>query len=314
MMFKSPTTATLVSASALVLAAVALVMQLTDQGAPPADRADQSTNERPISATAASITASQEDRGSDPAATRNQTEEGLMLLLEDQARSIRELERRLARFERVIRTSGLDAAALHLMPPPGSDAPLLAHIGEEYATRARFEERRKQLIERSARMRQRDQDAYGNHGYREIQELYEQARPRRGAATEEERSERQAALEKMMEAYPEAWSTNVAVAEHALSEAINRNTKDVETYYESLLSASPYPEVVTDQGINAIPTIQTYLARQYVQDGRLEDASMMLDALSVHGDNVILEPNEMGEPTARAAQDIVLELREQIAP
>ncbi|MBK1693671.1 hypothetical protein CKO09_02795 [Chromatium weissei] len=228
--------------------------------------------------------------------------------LKEQNRKIDKLDQRFSRLEQIIRVSGLDT-----MPHPlGTNAPLLTHIGEEYATRARFEERRKQLLDHSFEMRQHDLDTYSSENYRQISELYEKARPKRGTETQEQQTEREAALNKMMNKYPEAWSTNVAVAEQALTDAFNRNTSNVETYYQSLLDKSPYSEIVTEQGINAIPTLQTYLARQYVENGRSEDASAMLDVLSSQGDNIILEPNEMGEPTARTAQEIVIDLREKL--
>ena len=244
-----------------------------------------------------------EEKGSTPSAED----------LKEQTDRLVRLEARLAQFEQVIRSSGLDAAESFLMPPPGSDEPLLAQIGEQYATRAKFEERRKQALDRAKEMRQRDLKTYGDANYQQILDLYEKARLRRGPETAEQQTARKAALDKLMTNYPDSWSTSVAVAEQALGEAINRNTAGVESYYESLVSASPYTEVVTDQGINAIPTIQTYLARQYAEEGKVEEASALLDALDSSGDSIILEPNEMGEPTARSAQEIVQELRDKIA-
>ncbi|MBK1722213.1 hypothetical protein [Thiocystis violacea] len=233
--------------------------------------------------------------------------------LDAQARRIALLEKQLSQLERVIRSAGLDAAAPYLMPPPGSDSPLLAQIGETYATRARFEERRKKMLEHSQEMRQRDMDAYGQASYEAINGLYDKARPARGNATPEQKAERDAALNSLMTDYPEAYTTSVAVAEQALAAAINRDTAGAEGYYQSLVSASPYSEVVTEQGINAIPTLQTYLARQYVDEGRFDEAATILDALSTQSDTIILEPNDMGEPTAKPAQDIITELRDKIA-
>ncbi|NEV61036.1 hypothetical protein [Thiorhodococcus minor] len=309
---KTPQSSTILSSIALAASLVAITIQL-----PPLKGyvASLAGGERagapsvaPLSVKAVIGSEPEEASAEDSAA-----EQPVLETLDQQARRIAMLERQLSQLERLIRSAGLDAAAPHLLPPPGSTRPLLAHIGEEYATRARFEERRKQLLERSQRMRQRDMDAYGDESYQAIADLYAQARPMRGNATPEQKAAREAALSTLMTEYPEAYSTSVAVAEQALDAAINRDTQGAESYYESLVEASPYSEVVTEQGINAIPTLQTYLARQYVEEGRYDEATAVLDALSAQSDSIILEPNDMGEPTARTAQDIVNELRDKIA-
>ena len=232
--------------------------------------------------------------------------------LEAERKRIAQIERQLAQVERVLRASGLDAAAPQLASGARGDAPLLAQMGEQYAARARFEDGRMKAMERSKQLRERDAKTFGPEGYQAIKDLYEKARPLRGA-TAEQKSAREAALNSLMSDYPEAWSTSVAVAEQALDAAINRDPKGVESYYRALVDSSPYTEVVTEQGIDAIPTLQTYLARQYLSEGRLDEASAIIDSLGSKADGVILEPNEMGEPTARAIQDIVSELRAKVA-
>jgi hypothetical protein len=233
-------------------------------------------------------------------------------LLEEQRQRIAQLERQLAQVERVLRASGLDAATPQLASNAGGDSPVLAQMGEQYATRARFEDKRKKAAERSKELRERDAKTFGAERYQAIQELAAKARPQRGSSTPEQKAAREAALSSLMNDYPEAWSTSVAVAEQALDSAINRDAQGVESYYRALLETSPYAEVVTEQGIDAIPTLQSYLARQYVSEGRLEEASAIIDSLGAQSDGVILEPNDMGEPTARSVQDIVTELRAKI--
>ena len=84
-------------------------------------------------------------------------------------------------------------------------------------------------------------------------------------------------------------------------------------YYESLVGTSPYAEVVTEQGIDAIPTLQTYLARQYIQEGRTAEATAVIEALSAQSDRLIIEPNEMGEPTTQSVGEIVNDLRQRLS-
>ncbi|QGU32882.1 hypothetical protein [Thermochromatium tepidum] len=296
----------ILSASALVLSLMAIGLQLS------------SIHER---------TASVEVTGAQPigspqmaptekiamATSGTSVDQGTQRALEEQARRIEGLERQLAQITRVMRASGLETAAPFLSSSPGGE-PLLATISEQYATRARFEENRQRLSERAKQMRQRDLETYGPSDFERITELSQKARPRRGNETQAERSEREAALSSLMSQYPESWATSVAVAEQALDAARNRNTQSVEMYYESLISTSPYSEVVTEQGIDAIPTLQTYLARQYIQDGRTAEASAILDALSAQPDRLIVEPNEMGEPITQSVGSIVNELRQRLAP
>ncbi len=296
-------TALIASFSALILALVSIGLQLTPPSAPgvsaDADRGDSAQT------LAASEASQAMTAGSASGATAAEAR------LDEQARRIEALERQLAQIARAVHASGLEAAAPLLAGPPGSES-LLTTLGEQYAARARFEENRQRLSERAAQMRQRDRKAYGEAEYQRLNELSQKARPRRGAETEAERAEREAALNNLITQYPESWATSVTLAEQALDAAMNRNAKNAEMYYQSLLSLSPYDEIVTEQGIDAIPTLQTYLARQYLQDGRTEDAMTLIEALSAQGDRLIIEPNEMGEPVTRSVSEIIADLRQRM--
>ncbi|ADC62898.1 hypothetical protein [Allochromatium vinosum] len=306
---KSPQSALILGAIALILSLVAIGLQFSplhkradDHMASANIREPQVEGARTVRAETPEMAPAGEAPGS--IAER---------LLDEQARRIEGLERQLAQITRVMRASGLDAAAPILSGPPGSE-PLLTALGEQYATRARFEESRQRLSERATQMRQRDLETYGQSDFQRLTELSQKARPKRGNETQAERAEREAALNSLMTNYPESWATSVAVAEQALDAAMNRNTQSAEMYYESLVSTSPYGEVVTDQGIDAIPTLQTYLARQYIQEGRTAEASAILDALSAQSDRLIMEPNEMGEPTTQSVGEIVNDLRQSLTP
>lgn len=294
----------LVSAAAFAMSVVALVMQLgrdETMGAAP-----------PVAAVADLATTTNAKKGEEKApADDKKSESNQPEPAQAQSDRIAQLERQVNRLAHVIRTSGMDAAG-PLLRPPGQDMPLLVKIGEEYATRSRFEERRKDLMDRSAAMKDRERNTYGEAAYKEITELYDKARPGRGPQTAEHQAEHGAALNKLIQSYPEAYSTSVAVAEQALAQAMSHNSQAVESYYSELMENSPYGEIVTDQGINAIPTLQAYLARQYVQDGRYGDAAAVVDALAQQGNSVIMEPNEFGEMRAQTALDIANELRVQL--
>jgi hypothetical protein len=304
---KSQQSVLVLSASALVLSLVAIGLQFAPLNGLMTDR-DVLTTEDPALDGARTVRAEMSEVASTAEAAGSKTER----LLDEQARRIEELERRLAQVANVVRASGLDAAAPLLSGPPGS-APLLATISEQYATRARFEESRQRLSERAAQMRQRDLETHSQSDFQRLTELSQKARPRRGNETQAERTEREAALNSLMTNYPDSWATSVSIAEQALDAAMNRNTQSAEMYYESLVSTSPYAEVVTEQGIDAIPTLQTYLARQYIQEGRSAEAVAILDAMSAHSDRLIIEPNEMGEPTTKSVGEIVSDLRQRLS-
>ncbi|QIK37252.1 hypothetical protein GWK36_03765 [Caldichromatium japonicum] len=295
-------TALIASFSALILSLVSIGLQLAQRATPgvPVD-GGQVEAKGPVSASEAPSAMTAGTPKSSPSDPR----------LDEQARRIEALERQLAQVARAVHASGLDAAAPLLAGSPGSES-LLTTLGEQYAARARFEENRQRLTERAAQMRQRDRKTYGEADYQHLTELSKKALPRRGAETEAERAEREAALNNLIANYPESWATSVTLAEQALDAAMNRNAKNAEMYYQSLLSLSPYEEIVTEQGIDAIPTLQTYLARQYLQEGRTEDAATLIEALSAQGDRLIIEPNEMGEPVTRSVSEIVADLRQRM--
>jgi ribosomal 50S subunit-associated protein YjgA (DUF615 family) len=304
---KSLQSALILSASALVLSLVAIGLQLSPLHKRANDHNTAAITEESQVEGARTVRAETPEVPSTVDSASSTAER----LLDEQTRRIEGLERQLAQITRVMRASGLDAAAPTLSGPPGSE-PLLTTLGEQYAARARFEENRQRLSERATQMRQRDLEAYGQSDFQRLTELSQKARPRRGNETQAERAEREAALSSLMTSYPESWTTSVAVAEQALDAAMNRNTQGAEMYYESLISTSPYPEVVTEQGIDAIPTLQTYLARQYIQEGRNAEASAIIEALSTQSDRLIIEPNEMGEPTTQSVGEIVNDLRQRL--
>lgn len=305
---KSPQSALILSASALVLSLVAIGLQFSPLHKRADDHTAPATTEAPQVEGARTVRAETPEVKPTVDATGSTAER----LLEEQARRIEGLERQLAQITRVMRSSGLDVAAPMLSGPPGSE-PLLTTLGEQYATRARFEESRQRLSERAAQMRQRDLETYGQSDFQRLTELSQQARPQRGNETPTERAAREAALNNLMTNYPESWATSVAIAEQALDAAMNRNPQNVEMYYESLVGTSPYNEVVTEQGIDAIPTLQTYLARQYIQEGRTAEATAVIEALSAQSDRLIIEPNEMGEPTTQSVGEIVNDLRQRLS-
>ena len=224
------------------------------------------------------------------------------------------LERELEGLNRLMRASGLDTAVPLWGGGPGAPGPLFEQLGKEAATRAQFEARRQELSRRAAENRDKDYSRYGAERYGELDALFKASRPGRGQETEEGKTKRTDALNKLVEEFPEAYSTGVAVAEQALNEALDGNTAQVESYLQTLKESSQYGDIVTDQGVDALPNIQAFLARQYIEESRIDEAISLLDDLSAnHSDSLIVEPTTGGPPKPpRTVQEVVDELRQDL--
>jgi hypothetical protein len=224
------------------------------------------------------------------------------------------LERELEGVTRLMRASGLDTAVPLWGGGPGAPGPLFEQLGKEAASRAQFEARRQELSRRAAESRDKDYTRYGAERYSELEELFKAARPGRGQDTEEGKTKRTDALNKLVEEFPEAYSTGVAVAEQALNEALDGNTGQVESYLQTLKESAQYGDIVTDQGVDALPNIQAFLARQYIDQNRVDEASSLLEDLSQnHSDSLIIEPTNGGPPKPpRTVREVVDELRQQL--
>jgi hypothetical protein len=224
------------------------------------------------------------------------------------------LERGFEGLNRLMRASGLDTAVPLWGEGPGGPGPLFEQLGKEAATRAQFEARREELTRRAAESRDKDYARLGAERYSELDALYKAARPGRGTDSQESKTKRTEALSKMVDQFPEAYATGVAVAEQALTEALDGNAGQVESYLQTLKESAQYGDIVTDQGVEALPNIQAFLARQYIDQNRVEEAATLLEDLSQnYGDSLIIEPTTGGPPKApRTAKEIVDELRQQL--
>jgi len=133
-------------------------------------------------------------------------------------------------------------------------------------------------------------------------------------SSQEDRAARTSSLNRLVEEFPDAYATGVAVAEQALSEALDGNAGQVESYLQTLRESSQYTDIVTDQGVEAVPNIQMYLARQYLEQNRVDEAAALLDELSTrYPDSLIMEPNTGGPPSPpRTVQEVTTELRQRL--
>jgi len=180
--------------------------------------------------------------------------------------SQREAVRRL---EKIIESTGLEQLAAN----ENMDPAVLSEMYEEYADRRQAVQQQEMLLQVNAELHKADDDRYGP----ELMALYERARLR--LRNDAERQESDKAFAELMAKYPDAYATGMAIAERALVSGFRRNTADVEKYYDMLRQNGNFTNVVTDRGVEAMPNIEYYLARQYLREGSIDSAQTLIESL-----------------------------------
>ena len=166
---------------------------------------------------------------------------------------------------------------------------------------------KKELIDRNTTLHQVDKDKYGN----ELISYYNAARASGGPAANNAESE--AALSQLLNQYPESNATAMALAEKAMQAAGRTNTLEVEQLYSQLQSNPNAASVVLDSGVEALPAIQSYLAHQYIQQGRTDEAEALLSGLaSSSTSGLIAVPGPKGDPVYRPVSEVIQVMRGQI--
>jgi len=107
--------------------------------------------------------------------------------------------------------------------------------------------------------------------------LYERARFRRRGRADTQESD--SAFAELIAKYPEANATGMAIAERALVSGFRRNTSEVEKYYDMLRENKNFSYIVTDRGVEAMPNVEYYLARQYLRQGDNDNALALIESL-----------------------------------
>ena len=175
--------------------------------------------------------------------------------------------------------------------PPPPPPPPAANIGSEKVAAYRTE-----LIDRNAQQHQADRAIYGDR----VGELYQAARaaPMSGGTGSGSGSSSQggnSALQTLISEYPQANATGMALSERALQAARVANTVDAEQYYNTLASNENFANIVTDQGVEAVPALQAYLAYQYLQQNRLDEANTLLQTLEKnYASSMVAIPSRQG--------------------
>lgn len=177
----------------------------------------------------------------------------------------------LQRLAGVVRASGLENAA--------TSPEMLKEMAEKYSVQKKVAAYREQLVKRNADLHSLDATRYGPR----VAALYEQAKGRGpgasggGGAAADPASD--AALQALVEEFPQSNATGIAIAQRALQSAMQGNAADVEKYYNSLSQDGTFAGVVTDRGVEAMPTIQLYLAASYLRENRVSEAQALLQSV-----------------------------------
>ncbi len=166
------------------------------------------------------------------------------------------------RLEKIIASTGLEQLAEN----QNMDPTILSELYDEFADRKQVAQRREQQLENNRDLHKDDADQYGE----ELMALYERARLRRGAGTDRQASD--SAFAELLAKYPEAYATGMAIAERAFVSGFRGNTSEVEKYYNMLRNNENFSDIVTDRGVEAMPNVEYYLARQYLRQGDNDSA------------------------------------------
>lgn len=166
---------------------------------------------------------------------------------------------------------------------------------------------REKFIARNVAQRQADFDRYGDA----VAVLYGSARTMPGPGGETQESS--AAFQQLLSQYPESNATGLAIGERALQSALQANTLAAEQYYQMMTGNENYSSIVTERGVEVMPALQGYLADQYIQQGRFDEAEALIQSLETnYGSEQMATPGRQGEQQFRPVTDVTTRLREQL--
>jgi hypothetical protein len=181
--------------------------------------------------------------------------------------------------EEIVDASGLKSIATNLAVDPS----ILKNMYDEQLLRKKQTEFRERMTEINTAQHKADEQEYGE----EVKPLYDSARFQfgrgRGGNNKEAEAKREQAKKELLENYPDANATAMVVAESAIGSAFRGNLKDVEENYALLMENDKRSQVVTDWGMKAAPTLQYYLASQFIEKGRKQEAVDIIYQLEQSG-------------------------------
>jgi len=219
---------------------------------------------------------------------------------------LRSQQDEIVRLKEVIDATGLD----QLSENGDLDLTVLKELSQRRSRMMEMVSSRQANMEKNNQRHNDDDAFYGD----ELKSLYEKARLRFNRNSDEK--EREAAFNEIIQEYPDSYAAASLLAERALEATAKQDTESVEKYYHMLLDSGNEAarDVIAGQGMEALPMIETYLARQYIRDGRTQDAKEMIDSLDENYANsmVFLGRGQGGRrngPPAQPVSRVVEQLR-----
>ena len=209
----------------------------------------------------------------------------------------------IRRLEKIVESIGLEQLAAN----QNMDPTILSEIYDEYADRKQVDQRRAQQLKNNRDLHKADADQYGE----ELMALYERARFRRRGSADTQESDN--AFAELIAKYPEAYATGMAIAERALVSGFRRNTSEVEKYYDMLRENDNFSHIVTDRGVEAMPNVEYYLARQYLRQGDNDNALALIESLEKNYPDSLLFTGRTGSGSRwQPVSPVITNLRQQV--
>ncbi len=202
--------------------------------------------------------------------------------------------------EQIVDASGMKTIATN----DAVDQSIMKQVYDEYYERKLIATHRERMEEMNQALHTADTETYDE----ELKDLYEEARFVWGRKDNPE--QREVAMKELLEKYPDANATGMIIAESAMMSALKNNLEDAERYYGMLAENDNFSDIVTDWNLKAVPTMQYYLAGQYIDKGRPDDARRMINALTRNNETMIFVGG--GGSKYQTTQNAINGLRERI--
>ena len=233
------------------------------------------------------------------------------------------------KLEEIVDASGLKTIATNMTVDPT----IMKDVYDEYYDRKMVTTYRDNMRDMNIAQHNADKELYGE----DVDKLYEAAHARfgrgggrRGGQNNQDNQDnqdqqaaeqaREQAFTDLVEKYPDANATAMLVAERAMGSMFRGNMEDAEKYYSMLTQNPQSTEVVTDWGMKAVPTMQYYLANQYIENGQTDKALVIIDQLANSSDDMIFGGGGGGRggrgggggPRYQKTSEAVSELRQRL--
>jgi len=246
------------------------------------------------------------------AAVKNRTEDNAPQRYAATAKSVTEKSKKdtvggereaVRRLEKIVESTGLEQLAAN----EDMDPTVLSEMYAEFADRRQAVLQHEQLLEINTELHKADEHRYGP----ELMALYERARLRRRGDSDRQESER--AFAELLAKYPDAYATGMAIAERALFSGFRRDTSEVEKYYDMLRQNDNFSNVITDRGVEAMPNIEYYLARQYLRLGNIDNALPLIESLEKnYADSRLFTRRPGNQQRWQPASQVIPRLRDEV--